>query len=195
MPDEIPAFHWGTEVKRTREERDDLVEVARSRGAKERLQFRKRELDRIEIRTVGREELQPRAALLDGRAHLGLLVRREIVEHDHIARAKRRCEDLLDIREERRVIDRAIKDGWRVESVEPQRDDDGMRLPVTAGRVIAQARPARAAAIAAQQIRRDPALVEKQILPHVTERLHVRPVPTRRGDIRPALFVGVYGFF
>jgi hypothetical protein len=100
-----------------------LVEAARSRGAQERLQLRKRELDRIEIRTVGWETLQPRAAMLDGRAHLRLFVRREIIEHDDIAWLK---QGALQFRQ-RRI------------------------------------------------------------------RLCARPVPTRRGEIRPALFVGVYG--
>ena len=195
MSDEIPAFLRRAQLQRDRDKLDDLIEAARSRSPEERFQLRKRELDRIEIRTVRREELQPRAAPLDRRAHLRLFVRREIIEHDHIARMERRRKDLFDIRQERRVIDRSIKDGRRRQAVEPQSDDDGVCLPVTARRVIAQPRAARAASIAAQQIRRDPALVEEQILAHVPQRLDARPGPTRRSDIRPALFVGVYGFF
>lgn len=124
-----------------------------------------------------------------------MFVRREIIEDDDVARVKRRGEDLFDIRLERRVIDRSIKDGRRGEAIEPQRDDDGVRLPVTARRVIAQPRAARAASIPAQQIRRNPALVEEDVLTHVPQRLPAHPVPPRRGDIRPALFVGVDGFF
>ena len=195
MPDEIPAFLRRAQLQRDRDELDDLIEGARSRRPQEGFQLRKRELDRIEIRTVGWKELQPGAALLDGRPHLGLFVRREIIEHDHITRLERRGEDLLDIRQERRVIDRPIKDRGRLEAVEPQGHDNGVGLPVTAGRVIAEARAARAPSIAAQQIRRDAAFIKKQILPHVTQRLPARPVPTRRGDVRATLFVGVYGFF
>jgi len=195
MSDEIPAFLRRAQLERDRGELDDLVEAARSRRPQKRFQLRKRELDRIEIRTIGWEELQPRTALLDGGSHVGLFVRCEIIEHDHIARLKRRGEDLLDIRQERRVIDRPVKDGGRLEAVEPQGDDNGVRLPVTARRVIAEARAAWAASIPAQQIRRDAALIKKEVLPHITERLHARPVPPRRSDIRPALFVGVYGFF
>lgn len=195
MPDEIPAFLRRAQVQRDRDELDDLIEAARSRRPEERFQLRKRELDRIEIRTVGRQELQSRPALLDGGAHLGLFVRREIIEHDHVARLERRREDLFDVRQERRVIDRPVKDRRRREAVEPQGDDDGVRLPVTAWRVIAQPRAARAASIAAQQIRRDAALVEKEIVPHVAQRLDAAPVAARSRNVRTTLFVGVYGFF
>jgi hypothetical protein len=54
---------------------------------------------------------------------------------------------------------------------------------------------ARAAAVAAQQIRRHAAFIQKDVLPHVTQRLRRGPLPARRGNVRPALFVGVYRFF
>ncbi len=54
-------------------------------------------LGHCEVGTVGREKAQERAGLLNRRAHLGLLVGGEIVEHDDIARAQRRHQDLLDI--------------------------------------------------------------------------------------------------
>ena len=81
------------------------------------------------------------------------------------------------------------------EPVEPQRGDDRVRLPMTAGRVIAEARARGTAAIAAQQIRRDAAFIEEDVLAHVAQRLPRPPLAPRRGDIRPALFVGVYRFF
>lgn len=172
-----------------------MIEAARTRRAEERFQFGERELDRIEIGTVGRQELEARATLFDGRLHFRLFVRREIIQDDDIARAERRREHLFDIREERRVINRPIKHRRRVEAVEPQRHDDRVRLPVTAGRVIAEARAPWAAPVAAQQVRRHAALVQKQILTDIPERLDAPPLPARGGDVRPALFVGVYGFF
>ena len=195
MSDEIPAFLRRAQFERDRDEFDDLIEAARSRRPQERFQLRKRELDRIEIRTVRREKLQPRAALFHRRTHLWLFVRREIIQDHDIARVQRRRENLFDIREERRVIDRPIKDRRRSEAIEAQRHDDGVGLPVTAGGVITEARAARAAAIAAQQIGRDPALVEKEIVADVAERLDAPPLAARGGDVRTALFVGVYGFF
>jgi hypothetical protein len=61
--------------------------------------------------------------------------------------------------------------------------------------VIADAGPARAAAIAPEQIGGHAAFIEKDILTGIVEGLSVPPPPTLSGDVGPALFVGVYGFF
>jgi hypothetical protein len=70
-----------------------------------------------------------------------------------------------------------------------------VRLPVTAGRVIAQAVAAETAAVAPQQIRRDAALIEEDVLRDVAERLPGAPALTGQDDVRAALFVGVDRFF
>ena len=62
----VRAFVWGEEVDRRGDEVADVLEVSWPRGAQERFQFGEREFDRIEIRTVGREESQVRARALDG---------------------------------------------------------------------------------------------------------------------------------
>jgi len=195
MADEVATFRRRKQLERDRDEFDHLVEAAGARGAEEGLQLRKRELDRIEVRTVGRQEFEPGAPRFHGRAHLELLMRREIVEHDHIARRERRREHLFHVGKERRVIDRTVEDGRRREAIEAERGDHRVRLPVAAGCVIAEPRAARTSAVAPQQIRRDATLVEEQVVAHIPHRLHARPLPAGGGDVRPTLFVGVYGFF
>ena len=195
MPDEVPAFRWGKQLQRDRDELDDVVERARPCRPQEGFQLREREFDRIEIGAVGRQELEARAPLFHGCTDLRLFVRRQVVEHDHVTGLERGRQDLLDIGEERQIVDRPIKHRRRVEPVEAQADHDGVRLPMTARRVIAQPCPPRAAAIPAQQIGRDAALIEKDVLAGVPQGLHPRPLAARGGDIRPALFVGVYRFF
>jgi hypothetical protein len=66
---------------------------------------------------------------------------------------------------------------------------------MTARRVITQPRAAQTAAVPPQEIRRDPAFIQKQILRLVVERLPRAPVPPGGGDIRSTLLVGVYRFF
>jgi hypothetical protein len=61
--------------------------------------------------------------------------------------------------------------------------------------VIVQPHPTRAAAIAAQQIGRHAAFVDKHIPVGVVRRLPLAPESSLRGDISAALFVGVYRFF
>ena len=109
--------------------------------------------------------------------------------------AQRGQQDLLDVGEECRLVDRPIEDRGRREPVETQAGDHGVRLPMAARRVVVQTRAARTAAIASQQIGGDAALIEKDVLAHIAQRLPRPPLATRRGDIRTTLFVGVYGFF
>jgi hypothetical protein len=61
--------------------------------------------------------------------------------------------------------------------------------------VIANSGPARAAAVAPEQIGRHAAFIEKDILTGIAERLSLAPPPPLGDDVGPALFVGVYGFF
>ena len=136
-----------------------------------------------------------RTGLLNGRAHLGLLVGGEIVEHDDVARAQRRHEDLLDIGAERGGVDRPIEHGRRSQRCGTGRRDDGVRLPVAARRVIPNARPAKASGVAAQQIGGHARFVDEDVLSRLTKRLGLAPLTASGRDIRSTLFVGVYGFF
>ena len=110
----------------------DVVEGPGTRRAEERFQFGEGQFDRIEVGTVGRQKAELGADRFDRGAHRGLFVDGEVVEDDDIARAQRRDQDLLDVGEERRRVDRAVEDGRRAEAVEAQRRDDGVRLPVAA---------------------------------------------------------------
>ena len=57
----VRAFVGREEVERDGDQAADLLEGARPGGAQERFQFGERELDRIEVRTVGRQESHERA--------------------------------------------------------------------------------------------------------------------------------------
>jgi hypothetical protein len=85
-PDECAAYarHCGY---RAMPEAADLFEATRTGGAQEGFQFRERELDRIQVRTIGRQESHECRHLLDRGPHLWLLVGREVVENDDIAGA------------------------------------------------------------------------------------------------------------
>ena len=93
------------------------------------------------------------------------------------------------------AVHRPIEHGGRVQAVEAQGRDKGVRLPVTEGRVIPHAEPAGAAAITAQEIGRHAGFVEEDVLPSVTYRQPVLPPSACRRDVRASLFVGVYRFF
>ncbi len=148
MPDVVGAFVGREEVERHRDEAAHLLLAPRARGAQERFQFGERELDRVEVGTVGREESNRRAHLLDRRPDLGLLVGREVVEDDDIARSQRGHQHLFDVGEETRTINGPIEDGGCAEALETKRGDDGVGLPMPAGGVISEPGAARAPAVA-----------------------------------------------
>jgi hypothetical protein len=122
-------------------------------------------------------------------------VHREVVEHDDVPRLQRRHQDLLDIREKRRVVDRAVEDGGRDESVNTEAGDDGVGLPMAVGRVVAEPDAARTPPVSPQEIRGHPGFVDEDVRAGVVERLRVLPASTIGGDVRASLLVGVYRFF
>ena len=195
MPDEIQAFVRCEEVQRDRNELDHLVEGARPRGAEERFQLRKRHLNRIEVGTVGRQKSEPRARAFDRGLDLRLLVHGQVVQDHDIAGAQGRDQDLLDVSEKRRIVERAVKDGGRVEAVHAQRRDHRVRLPVAARRVIAEPQASWAAPIPSQQVGSDPRFIDEDIAAGVVDGEEVLPPPSRGRDVRAPLFVGVYRFF
>ena len=195
VADVIRAFRGGEEFERDRHQGGDVVEGPRPGRAQERLQFGKHLLDWIEIGTVRRQKSELRANAFDRRANFGLLVDGQVVEDDHIAWSERGHQNLVDIRAKTEIVDRAIKDGRRRHRIDPQRGNHGAGFPVATGGVIAEPRPARAPAIAAQQIGGDAALIEEDVLPHIAEWQPLAPPAPLSGDVGTALFVGVNRFF
>jgi len=195
MPHEIAALRRGEELERRGDQCAHLIEGSGTRGAQKRFQLRKCEFDRVEIGTVGRQKPDLGSRGLDRQTHDRLFVRGEVVQDDDIAGAQRGDEDLVDVRGECGVVDRAVKHGGRRESVRSKRGDHRVGLPVAARRVITETRADGTSAVAAQQIRRHAAFIEKQIVAGIAERLPGPPLPARGGNVRPALFVGVYRFF
>ena len=169
MPNEIEAFPRREERQRDRDELDDLVEATRSRGAQKRFQLRKREFNRVEIRTVGWKKSEARPDALNCRLHLRLLMHGKVVEHDDVTGAERRHQHLLDIREKRGIVDRPVEHRRRVQAIDAQRSDDGVRLPVAIGRVVAEPQPAETAPVAAQQVGRDPGLIDEDVAARVVQ--------------------------
>jgi hypothetical protein len=70
-----------------------------------------------------------------------------------------------------------------------------MCLPMPTRRVIAEPRASETPAVAAEQVGRDAALVEKDVPLGVPQREAVPPAASLSGNVGPSLFVGVYRFF
>ena len=76
--------------------------------------------DRIEIRTVGRQEKPVRACGADGWAGRLAFVTAGIIEHDDIARLEGADKELFDIGAEALAVNRSVKDAGRLDPVHPQ---------------------------------------------------------------------------
>ena len=195
MADVIPALGGCEERECGGDQSVDLIECARPRRPEEGFQFREGLLDRVEVGAVGRKESYKGAHGLDRSEHVRLFVHRQIVEHHYVPGSQRRHEDLVDIGEERRGIDRPVEHRGRAEPLKPQRGDHRVRLPMATRGVIMEPDAAGTPAITSQQIGRHAAFVEKHVLTDIAQRLPQAPVPPGRGDISAALFLGVYRFF
>lgn len=195
MLDEVEAFAWSKELQGDRDALNDLVEAPRACGAEKRFQLGECLLDRIEIRTVGRQKPEARADAFDRGPHLRLLVHGQVVEDDDIAGAERRDEDLLDVGEKRGIVDRAVEDRGRSQPIDAEPRDNRVGLPVAARRVIAQAYAPRTPPVAAQQIRGDARFIDENVRARIVQGLGVLPPAAIGGDVRPSLLVGVYRFF
>jgi len=195
VPDEISAFRGREEAQRGRDQVADVVKGPRTRRPDERFQFREGQFDRIEIGAVGRQEAEMGPDGLDRRAHRRVFVDGEVVEDDHVAGAQGGHQDLIDVGEKRRMVDRSVEHRRGPEAIEAQRRHDRVRFPMAARRVIPEAGATQAAAVPAEQIRRHAAFIQKDILRHVAERLPAPPLAPSCGDVRPTLLVGVYRFF
>ena len=195
MSDVVPTLGRREERERRRGERGDVVEGARARGPHERFELRECHLDRIEIGAVGRQKADQRAGRLDGRAHLGLFVDGEVIEYPDVAASEGGSQYLLDVGPKAGGVDRPVEHGRGGEPGGPQRGDDGVRLPMTAGGVIAKPYASGTASVAAQEVGRDAAFIDKDIPPGVAQRQPVAPATPLSCDVGTPLFVGEYRFF
>ena len=102
---------------------------------------------------------------------------------------------MVDVGAKALRVDRTIEDRRGRDAVRPQTGHDRVGLPMTARSVIREARAARTAAVAPQQIGGDATLIDKDVPPDVAQRQPGAPAAALSGDVGPPLFVGVYGFF
>lgn len=195
MSDEVEALLRGEERQRDRDELEDLIEAARARRAQKGFQLRECLFDRIKVRAVGRQKTEPCADTFDRGLHRWLFMHRQVVEDHDIARPQRRDEHLLDVGEKRGIVDGAIEDRRRRQAIHAEPRDDRVRLPVSARCVVAEPHAPRTPPVAPEEIGRHPRFIDEDVGARVVQGLRVLPPPTRGGDVRPTLLVGVYRFF
>jgi hypothetical protein len=164
-------------------------------GPQERLEFGERQFDGIEVGTVGRQIDELGAYAFDRFADAGHFVSGQIIHHDEVARLERRRQLLLDVAEKHRPVHRAVDDGGGREASQPQRADEGRRLPVAVRDVADDALTAKGPAVQPSELRMGPAFVEKRQPPYVEMRLPEPPSLTAVGHVWTQLLSRMNNFF
>ena len=191
----IAALGWGEARDALAEQRPERLDRPTARGAHERFEFGETQFDRIEIRTVRGQIPQRRADGFDQLQDAVDVMGGEVVGDDDVARRERGDQDLFDVGEKTVPVHRAVDDARRGEPGDPQAGDKRARLPPRERRMIADAVAARAAAVPAQEIRRDAGFIEKDETRRIPRRRRRLPLVSRRGDVGPVVFGRAYRFF
>src|SRR5690606_23407670 len=148
-------------------------------------------LDRVEVRTVRREEQHDGPRGLDGLPDAGGLVGRQVVKDDDVAWPEDRGQDLLDISEEGGPGHRSIDGHGRYYAVEGEAADEGRCLPMAVRhRGSATLAPERAA-VHSRHLGRGPAFVDEDEALGVEVGLRLEPGAPPARYVRPALLGGV----
>ena len=164
-------------------------------GPQAGFEFGKDLLDGIEVGAVGRQIEQMRPDGFNRLANPAHFMTGQIVQDDRVARVERGNQNLFDIRDEARTIDRTVEDGGGSELVCPQGGNDRGRLPVAVGDFRHEAGAAPTAAIPARHLRLERSLIEEDEPVAVPLRRLGAPVLPGGYDIRPILFGSVQDFF
>ena len=178
--------------------RPEVIEVAVREGGRllqEGFDLREGHFDRVEVRTVGRQEAEFRACPLDRRADRRRLVGRQVVHHHDVAGPQRRDQDLLDIGEEGRAVHGAVQGHRRGHAGQAEGADEGGGLPVTVGNRRPAPLAAGRTAIHPGHLGRGPALVDEHQSLRVEIGLPLEPGEAAPGYVGTRLLGGVRGLF
>jgi hypothetical protein len=98
----VGAFGGGEGVENLAEGAPERLDGAGGGGAEQRLELGESQLDRVQIRAVGRQVEEGCPGGFDRLAYAFDLVRLEVVEHHDLARAQARRQALLDLSQKAR---------------------------------------------------------------------------------------------
>ncbi len=190
MPEEVEAFLWGELVEQVG---DDAPEVV---GFSEQgLELCEGEFDGIEVRGIGRQVEQESTGRLDGFAHPGDLVARQVVHDDDVAGGEAGGEHLLHIGLEGGTVHGAVQDHRRGEARCPQAGDEGGRLPVAPGDRGVQTPALQAAPPEPGHVGLGTRFIDKDKAFRLQPALPATPSPALGGHVGAFLFRRVRRFF
>ena len=117
--------------------------------------------NRVEVRTIGRQEEQLGAGGADGASHCLSFVTAEIVDDDDVAGLECRNQELLDVSEEAFAIDRSVDHARGIDTVVAKCGEEGQRPPAAMRNLRDQSFAARRTTVGARHVGLGPSLVDK----------------------------------
>ncbi len=195
MADIVSTFRRGEGGEGRPDRRPQAGHRTRGDRAQAGFEFGKALFDGIEGGAVGRQVEQLRPSRLDCVTHPSHFMTGQIVQDDRVAWAERGGQDLFDIGDKARAIDRAVEDGGSGQLVGAEGSNDGGRLPMAVGDFRHEAGAAPTAAIAPGHLRLERRLVQEDEPGAVELSRLGAPVLPGRSDIRSILFGGAQDFF
>lgn len=193
---EVIAAFLGTEaLQALAEQGPERLDGAAAGSSDDRFQLGKAELDRIEVGTIRWQIPDGRVGAGEGAADAGDFVDAEIVGNDDVARAEGGHKNLVEVGEETRPINGAIKDPWGGEARDTERGEKRTGLPPGAGRVVVDAHAACGAPISPQEVVGNAGFIEKREPFGVPTRGGRAPGGTGNDHVRAIVFGRPHRFF
>jgi hypothetical protein len=163
--------------------------------AKNRLEWMKHHLDRIEVWRILRQVAQTCANCFDGFLNPKDFMGRKIVDHHNISALERRSQALLQVGEKNFSIYSSVDHHRGDYSGVAQTGDQCHRLPVSQRDISDQALSARTAAVRSHHIGADRGLVDKHQSCRVEEPLLTNPASARPSYVGALLLCRSQAFF
>jgi hypothetical protein len=153
------------------------------------------ELDRVEVRGIGRKEFKSSARGFDREANFEVAVNAEVVPDDDVAGSEQRREELTRPNTHRFGVHGAWQEQWGVDTVEREGGDDAEGLPAPAGDVINESLAAGSPARSARQREIDAALVHEPKSSFAPALAPLRKQLAGANYVRSLTFRGLEGLF
>jgi len=163
--------------------------------AEQGLEFGKDHLNRIEVRTVGRQEQQMCLGVAYSPTHGNAFVAAQVVEHDDVARPQGRHKELCHPCQEQAAVDGTVEHAGCNKPVGPQCGQERHGRPARVRHRGDQTLPTQGSAMGAGHVGLGPGLVDEDQARRVNAVLVALPPLALAGDVGAVLLGGAQSFF
>lgn len=148
MPEVISALGGGEEPQGVGDRRPQFLHGSPACGAQQGFEFRKPQLDRVEVGTVRRQIAEGGTGPFDLFTDALDVMTPQVVHDDEVAWPECGDQHLLEVREKTVAVHRSVQQPWCGQPLDAERADEGAGLPMLMRPVIVDTPPPATAAVA-----------------------------------------------